>query len=316
MPGLIIGGKEVQVPGVHVRNFKDEPKLALRVRQPGGNNDGESPRKYPVSLVVLHTTKGIPGGTDTRPQVLRPGFGPDTKAEDRTASYWSTDPLQSGAHIVIDHDGSVACLADLKDVCAYHAGDKSVNHRSVGIEIFQGKDAELYEGQLEVVVKVVDTITLHFGIQRQIPGTYRNRPAPRLDDGAKDVVGVVGHREVSNQRGFGDPGDFVFQFLERAGYERFDFYTDEDLVAWKTRQKEAALKTGLQLTIDGIPGPATRAALQQLGYTGGLWMLPPKSTKAGPIEGMLDGFLPMWTLFAGDREAALEAITAWLSRQR
>src|ERR1043165_69108 len=98
MPGLIIGGKEVDVPGVAIRNFKDDPKLALRVGRSDGPNDGRT-RTAPVTLVVLHTTKGIPGGTDKREQVILPGLGPDTKAEDRTATYWSTDPTQSGAHI-------------------------------------------------------------------------------------------------------------------------------------------------------------------------------------------------------------------------
>ena len=312
MPGLIIGGKEVEVPGVPVRNYVDEPKLALRVKRPDGANDGEAPRKYPVSLVVLHTTKGIPGGSNKTPQVLRPGLGPDTRAEDRTASYWATDPQHSGAHIVIDADGSVGCLADLKEVCAYHAGDHGVNHRSVGIEIFQGADASLYEEQLAITIKVVDVLTAQFGIQRQIPHKYLNKPVPRLDAGGKDVVGVVGHRDVSNNRGFGDPGDFIFSMLEKAGYERFDFHTSQDLTVWKARQKELEVKAGVDLLIDGIPGPATKSALLQLGYKYGLWMLPPG---ASPIEAMLDGFLPTWSAMAGSEEAALEVIGDWLERQ-
>lgn len=317
MPGLIIGGKEVEVPGVAVRNFKDEPKLALRVKHPNGANDGESPRKYPVTLVVLHTTKGIPGGRDKRPQVLKPGMGPDTRAEDRTATYWSTDPQHSGAHIVIDHDGSVGCLADLKDVCAYHAGDHGVNHRSVGIEIYQGSGAELYEEQLRVVVKVVNVLTEQFGIQRQIPASYKNKPVPRLDDGGKDFIGVVGHRDVSNNRGFGDPGDFIFSFLQEAGYERFDLFSNEDLAVWKERQKEISAKSGLQLTLDGIPGPSTRAALRQLGYQSGLWALPPdRAPEAkGNVALMLDGFLPLWSLFSGSKALALKAVREWLDAQ-
>src|SRR5215467_4682450 len=137
MPGLIIDGKEVQVPGVSIRNFKDEPKLALRVGKADGMNDGGA-RTLPVTLVVLHTTKGIPDATDRREQVIKPGLGPDTSAEDRTALYWATDPTPSGAHIVVDHNGTAACLADLKTICAYHAGQFEVNQRSIGIEIFQG----------------------------------------------------------------------------------------------------------------------------------------------------------------------------------
>lgn len=317
MSGLIIRGKEVEVPGVVVRNFKEEPKLALRVKHPNGANDGESPRKYPVTLIVLHTTKGIPGGKDNRPQFLKSGRGPDTKAEDRTATYWSTDPQHSGAHIVIDHDGSVACLADLHEVCAYHAGNRDINHRSIGIEIFQGSDAELYEEQLRVVVKVVDVLTEQFGIQRQIPASYKNKPVPRLDAGGEDFIGVVGHRDVSNNRGRGDPGDFIFSFLQQAGYEQFDLFSNGDLSVWKERQKEVAVKSGLQLTIDGIPGPATRAALRQLGYQSGLWALPPdrESGTRGSVALMLDGFLPLWSLFSGGKGPALKAVREWLDSQ-
>lgn len=314
MPGLIIGGKEVEVPGVPVRNYIDEPKLALRVGK--APSDGETPRDFPVSLIVLHTTKGIPGGTNKTPQTLRPGLGPDTRAEDRTVNYWSTDPLQSGAHIVIDSDGSVACLADLKNVCAYHAGDRGVNHRSIGIEIFQEADADLYAGQLEVVVKVVNVLTAQFGIQRQIPTKYLNKPAPRLDAGGKDCVGVIGHRDCSNQRGFGDPGDFVFEFLEKAGYERVNFYTGADLELWKTRQKEISEKAGVHLTIDGIPGQATRAALTQLGYQYGLWALPPAPSTPSPVHALLDGFFPQWFPLFGSKEAVLAAVEDWLKSQR
>lgn len=316
MPGLIIGGKEVEVPGVQIRNYKDDPKLALRVGRSDGANDGEIPRDYPTTLIILHTTKGIPGGSDKRPQVLKPGFGPDTKAEDRTAQYWSTDPLHSGAHIVVDADGSVGCLADLKMVCAYHAGNRSVNHRSIGIEIYQGSDASLYASQLEVVAKIVDVLTIEFGIQRQIPTKYLNKPAPRLDKGGKDCIGVVGHRDVSNNRGFGDPGDFIFDVLEQHGYERVDFYTDSDLELWKARQKEIAEKTGLHLTIDGIPGPGTRAALVQLGYKHGLWAFPPaESTAGGAITAMLDSFLVLWSAMAGGKKEAVTAIKNWISKQ-
>lgn len=319
MPGLIIGGKEVEVPGVPVRNFKDDPKLMLRVGKPDGNNDGKK-RARPVSLVVLHTTKGIPGGKDKRPQILHPGLGPDTKAEDRTNAYWSTDPTPSGAHIVIDADGSVGCLADLLTVCAYHAGQHDVNERSVGIEIFQGSDASLYAGQLEVVVKVVDVLTAQFSIQRQIPDFYRNKPVERLQVwGGKDLVGVVGHRDVSDQRGKGDPGDFIMDYLEKAGYERFDFFAEADKVEWKKRQKMLAEKLGRQLSIDGVPGIGieTTSALRELGYQYGLWALPPKAEKGpGLLESMIDAFYPqLLTAAGGSKKKALEALTEWAKRQ-
>lgn len=277
MPGLISGGKAILVGGLDIRNFKDEPKLALRLGKGDGTDDGQL-RSKPVSLIVLHTTKGIPGGKDKREQVILPGFGPDTKAEDRSASYWSTDPTPSGAHIVVDHDGSVGCLADLRNICAYHAGQHDVNQRSIGIEIFQGSNAELYEEQLNNVVKLVNALTAEFSIQRQIPLDYRNKPVGRLQlFGGADLVGVVGHRDVSDQRGKGDPGDAIMKALEKAGYERFDFFVNQDKAEWKRRQQLISDKIGKPIAIDGVPGIGTQTtnALRSLGYQNGLWVLPP-----------------------------------------
>ncbi len=319
MPGLIINGQEIEVPGIVITNFKDNPKLALRIKSAPA--DGESPRIHPISLIVFHTTKGIPGGKNKTPQTLRPGLGPDTKAEDKIAGYWAMDPQNSGAHIIIDSDGSVACLADLKLVCAYHAGDKGVNHRSIGIEIFQNADGSLYKGQLEVAVKLANFLTATFSIQRQIPSKYLNKPAPRLDAGGSDCVGVIGHRDCSNQRGFGDPGDFIFDMLEKEGYERVDFYTGSDLNIWKARQYELEEVSGIPLTKDGIPGPATLAVLDKLGYKHKLWALPPSkkdlnaSAAVRSIHTLLDGFLPLWLLTVDNKQKILETVKEWLETQ-
>lgn len=330
MSGLIIDGKEVEVSGVSIRNFKDEPKLALRVGRLDGANDG-GVRTLPVSLVVLHTTKGIPGGKDLREQVIKPGLGPNTQAEDRTATFWSTDPTPSGAHIVVDHDGTAACLADLSKVCAYHAGQFEVNNRSIGIEIFQGNDAELYSGQLDVVRKIVDVITEYFGIQRQIPSSYKNSPIQRLVLGGRDLIGVVGHRDVSDQRGKGDPGDAIMSVLAAHGYEVFDFSARKDIDTWKTRQtiinEELKKRTSLPpLIIDGIPGFKTTMSLKFLNVPNGLLMNqigdfcgPPKTgTGSGhdPFEAVVDAFFPtLVTAVGGNPKKALGVLQKWLTQQ-
>lgn len=271
MPGLVIGGSEVNIPGVRILNFRDDSRLALRVGRADGNNDGKI-RVLPVSLIVIHSTKGIPDASDRREQVIRPGFGSGTQAGLRTATYWSTDPTPSGAHIVVDNDGTVVCLADLSKICAYHAGQAEVNDRSIGIETYQGNDAEFYSGQIDTVRKVVDVLTARFGIQRQIPDYYRNNtPIPRLQKlGGRDLYGVVGHRDISDHRGKGDPGDALMDILAKNGYERFNFFSGEDLEKWKARQKALP-----GLVADGIPGPKTNAALKAKGYQDGLWVLPP-----------------------------------------
>lgn len=256
--GLVIRGSRVPVPGRTVTNFLDDPRYSLKLPE-----DGKAARRHPVQLVVLHTTKGIPGGKDRRPQDVRPGLGPNVDAELRCARFWSSSDLQSGAHLVVDFDGTIGCLADCADVVAYHA--KAMNARSVGIEIYQGSAAELYAGQLEAVCDLVDVLTMTFGIQRQIPDKYRG-PLARLTSGGADVVGVVGHRDGDDNRGEGDPGNAIFEALAARKYERFNFAAGDDRAAWKERQAR------LGVAADGIPGPATRHALAAAGHAGGLWV--------------------------------------------
>ena len=269
MPGLIIKGKEVQVPGLKIVNYNDDPSLRLT---PG--KDCRPRHTTWVRGIVLHTTKGIPGGKDKRAQLLKPGISPNTDADNRTANWWSKSDLQSGAHLVCDFDGSWACLADLFRETAFHAGQ--VNEYTIGIEIYQGKDAELYEGQLLSVVTMLDALTRLMGIQRQFHAPYKNGPIRRLEkpQNGEDVVGIYGHRDATNNRGFGDPGDYVFEFMKKAGYEAFDFFKAADKIEWKTRQLWLNSQ-GNQLTEDGIPGPGTVKALQKAGKPHGMWVKRP-----------------------------------------
>lgn len=258
---IIIDGKPEELAGLVTASWLDNPALRLR-------REDYRPRSTRwVRNIVLHTTKGIPGGTDLRQQIIVPGLGPDTDVGERIAKLWSTDGRGAGAHLVVDHDGAIACLADLQLEAAYHAG--SCNTVSIGIEIYQGVAAELYAEQLAVVVRLVDWLTRRFGIQRQIPMPYQGKPITRLELGALDFVGVFGHRDCSANRGAGDPGDEIFRLLAVAGYEQFDLAIARDKVAWKARQRDA----GIPLEqVDGVPGPGTCAELARRGRPGGLWV--------------------------------------------
>jgi hypothetical protein len=218
-------------------------------------------------MLVLHTTKGLPAKAGDPPQRVLTGIGAPVNAGLRTAHYWSQDGRQAGAHLVVDHDGTIACCCDLRDDAAYHAG--VVNQRSIGIEIYQGAGAELYAGQLEVVLLLCDWLTHRFTIQRQLPHRYPGGPLHRLELGGEDCVGVFGHRDVTVNRGPGDPGTSVFDLLRQAGYEPFDFEHGGDRRVWTDRQQ------GLGLPADGVPGPQTVAALRAAGRPAGLWIVRP-----------------------------------------
>jgi len=208
--GLLLAGDLIDAPGLDVTTPLGT-ELMLNVGQITGENDGRLRRTPWVCNIILHTTKGIPYVRDQRPQDIRPGLGPDMGADYKVARYWSTSHVQSGAHLVIDHDGSILCVADLMNVAAYHAGE--ANEWSIGIELYQGSDAELYEGQLDACVALVDFLCRRFRIQRQYHYPYAYPLAARLETGGRDCVGVFGHRDLTDNRGPGDPGDAIFERL-------------------------------------------------------------------------------------------------------
>lgn len=265
MPGVIINGVEYEIPGIKVINWKDDPKVRLRIGQDGKKSS------FKARSIVLHTTLGAPDRDFPHPQTLLPGYGPSTDLGRAITKMWWNDGRCAGAHLAIDFDGVVYCLADLEAEDTYHA--TTANPYSIGIEYKQGRSkSELYEGQLKSGVILVNWLTLHFGIQRQIPGKYRNKPVPRLAAGGKDYYGVYGHRDQTSNRGVGDPGDFIMDSLLQAGYERFDVANGEDIAAWKTRQSWLGFKGK---DVDGIPGPNTVKKLKEKGFEGGLWVLKP-----------------------------------------
>jgi hypothetical protein len=213
-----------------------------------------------VRAIVLHTTRGA------SPQPIRDGYGKGGAAL-ANVQQWNRETRDASAHLLVDRDGTVYQTADLVSDEAWHA--TSVNPVSVGIEICQGSDGSLYRGQLGVAVALVHWLTDALGIQRQIPHAYTGE-VPRLASGGRDVVGVYGHRDQTRRKGIGDPGDIVFELLAAEGYERFDLRAGQDLDTWRARQRD------LGIAADGIPGPATVAALRAKGKRGGLWIEVPE----------------------------------------
>jgi hypothetical protein len=272
--GLVIGGERVPVPGVDVQNYLDEPRLRLGVGDRRGRTAAES--RW-VHLLVYHTTAGIPGGADKRPQLVRPGLGPSTGGGQRVVASWTHDEGRpGGAHLVVDQDGSAYCCADLLVEAAYHA--KVANGCSVGIEVVQGREhADLYQGQLEVAARLGLWVCrlMPVPIQWQVPYAYEGGPSARFaismlrHPPLDDVVGIVGHRDLTTTRGEGDPGDAMMRALEDAGCERVDFSRGHDLIVWRERQVDL----GMQVRT-GVPSADTVAALRAAGHPDGVWRLP------------------------------------------
>lgn len=260
--GLLIAGHVVEVPGLAIANPLDTPWAKLDARD-------YRPRRTPwVRQVILHTTKG------KYPQAERLGMGRGG-ADKIVADFWRGDPEHSAAHLVIDRDGSVACLADLATVCAYHATVS--NEWSVGIELYQEGDGSIYQAVFDAAALLVPAICEHLGIPLQIHvGPYDRAPLKRMSmTGGPDCVGIFGHRDNTDRRGRGDPGDIIYQRLVEAGAEPFDFRLEQDLFTWRRRQRalnrldQAWPELVDGLTIDGICGPSTLAAMKRHGVDHG-----------------------------------------------
>jgi hypothetical protein len=255
--GLLIAGLLHEVPGVECLSPGAGSPPWLRL-SPGDYKQRST--KW-VRQVVIHTTKGI------APQTIRPGKGPGGR-DKVVAEFWKGDANHSAAHIVVDTDGSVACLGDLATICAYHA--TTANDWSVGIEMYQESDGSIYEATLASTVAVCRVICEAMGIPYQMHhAAYRNGPVERLVPGGRDCVGIYGHRDQTDRRGQGDPGGAIFARLRADGCEGFDFGKREDLDKWIGRQMKLR-SLGETVDVDGICGPGTIAALRRRGFRTGL----------------------------------------------
>lgn len=273
MSGLLINGKTHEVPGVEILSPGDAPWVTIS----GGDS---CPRSTSwVRQITLHTTKGIDK------QSVKPGKGAGGKAK-AVADYWRRDPAHSGAHIIVDNDGTVACLTDLAKTVTYHA--TTVNPWSVGVEMYQEADGGIYEAVLESTVKVVMAMCDLLGIpfQSEARPYTSNGIVQRLKDGGKDAVGVFGHRDNAwdfkknvSTRGRGDPGDIIFLKLRENGLllHRYDAKPrGGDLDYWAKVQDAINKKYGTKLGTDGVCGPATVEALRKYGlWNGGVFLEAP-----------------------------------------
>src|SRR5271157_2338033 len=127
--GIVLSGQAIRLPDLDITNFLDDAKLTLAL----GDVRMRTPHERAfVHLIVMHSTLGIPGGSDPRPQTILPGFGPSTNGGERIVGSWTNDPARpGGAHFIVDFDGRIYCCADLAFQAAYHA--QLANGCSVGI---------------------------------------------------------------------------------------------------------------------------------------------------------------------------------------
>jgi hypothetical protein len=227
-----------------------------------------------VRQLIVHTTGG------NWPQPLRPGAGHPGHAA-QIAEMWSGrdrgggERVHSAAPLIVDFDGAVACLGDLAYHAAWHAEMSSP--LSIGIEMSTLPDGSIYDATLKAAARLVDFLCWPtFPIPRQMPrGPYRGVPLKRMEVGTGEtrhqlggpsVVGVLGHRDNTSERGRGDPGDAIWGELASVGFEAVDYAGAEDLELGQRRQA-ALVARGENLQVDGVVGPASLAAMQRHGFS-------------------------------------------------
>jgi len=276
---MLVGGRRQEIPGLTGVGPGEHPSARLSV------GDYAVRHSTWVRQGVIHTTKGI------WPQKILSGSGPGGR-DLQVADYFSRDSGHAGAHIVLDDDGTYACLADLLEAAVYHA--TTANDYSIGIEVVQRADGAIYEAQIRALGVMCRALSdgllfpeLYIPWQRH-EGYVSGQIVRRLLHGGPDVCGWYGHRDQAwkfphqldsasrakypdgyANRGRGDPGDFLLAGL---GCEAMDYRRGEDLDRGRERQRKlnrqfAAM--GVHLKEDGVMGPATLRTMRAFGLPDG-----------------------------------------------
>ncbi len=281
--GLLINGWVHDVPDLTVYAPASIGGLAFNSIDPGDYM--MRPTSW-VRYIVLHTTGGL------WPQNVHAGAGPGGHARD-ILEMWSGqdhgggERVHSAAPLVVDFDGSVYCAMDIVLGAAYHA--EGANPYSVGIEMCTLPSGAIYEATLKATARLVAALTWSgmagsglLSIPFQMPSEmYKNAPLARCEVGTgaarhqlspTDLVGVIGHRENTSNRGFGDPGGAIWLELAKLGAEPVDYNAREEMSLGRRRQVELntrdakAGNTIRPLATDGIVGPASISAMQRHGF--------------------------------------------------
>lgn len=269
---IVLKGQKIEIPGLVTRSYLDGiPHIKLIT--------DHSPRTRWLQMICAHTHHGTKGK-------LLPGVGPDTTIDDALARYQVNTKLCVSWDYTVDQNGDVTVQSDPTKTCSWQAGQSGINNRSLGLEMVQTRTGDVYEGQIGKTVLLIDALTALLGIQRVIVwDSSKNAPKTGIvkrlqEDGGIDFVGILGHRNCSKDRGPGDPGDYLFLALKAAGYETFDLDKQEDLKAWKERQKALGIP---EADCDGIPGPKTLAALKAAGHKHGMYVRRPIDDLLNPL---------------------------------
>lgn len=258
---ITINTKDYNIPNLTTKSWKDGISWLKYITD-------KSPRNKPIRSIVVHTHEGLKSA-------LIQGIGPSSSTAQALARYQVNTDREVSWDYTVDSDGTVLVQNDPALDYSWQAG--SINPVSLGIELVQTNingTRSLYSEQVQKAVFLIGFLTAVLGIQRQIPwDKQRDKPVltqiPRIQN-SKNFYGVLGHVQLTKDRGPGDPGEHIFYALRDAGYELFDINLNEDIETWKKRQAVLGI-----LNPDGIPGAETTRRIKDSGMKNGMWVKRP-----------------------------------------
>lgn len=325
---IVLNDNLYEIPGLETESFKDTNSKLYKQKTIHGKE-----RDTWIRGIVIHTNRGqvpgtiIPRNYESDPRLRRLFNGlPKDGRDIALARYQANSSRVAGWDYTVDARPSeagglpsVAVSNDPFHMYAYHAG--TVNKYTVGIEMVQGTDRpyNMYDGTYTSTLVLIDYLTARLGIQRQImcgvfdedgnftkewiegviPGRLQSpndRKRGSKSPTGMDVCGIYGHRNITTNKGPGDPGNQIFDKLLDAGYEVFDIRSEQDMKVWKQRQEEvlgiefvemsditkrdtptAKAIPWLDNSYAGIPDPhvTRRRIAQVLGKPYGMWVQRP-----------------------------------------
>jgi N-acetyl-anhydromuramyl-L-alanine amidase AmpD len=134
--------------------------VETKMADPG---DFGSRRNVPVDTLVLHTTEG--------------------GAVEGALEHWHREDVTASAHYVIDGEPVLRVVQNVAEGdCAYHAGSRSINRRSIGIEVCgKANDPKTWTPELMVLL-----VALSADICKRHRIPIVHQPGP----------GICGHADV------------------------------------------------------------------------------------------------------------------------
>ena len=232
-------GRRHDIPGVETLNWADNPGVPRTTKV--------NTRKHWLRSIGVHTVHGIRGK-------LLPGTKPSNRAE-TYAHYQASTERQVSWDFTLDTDKTLIQSNDPEESYTWHA--TAANPYSMGIELVQERNGDLYQGEMDAFADFADFSTALLFIPRFVPGKNGQIVSgviQRMATNPASYAGIWGHRNQTTNRGFGDPNDFPFLALKARKYRLVDIEAGEDREIVRGLQKE------LRIAEDGTYGPGTRIA--------------------------------------------------------